>query len=89
MSGDLATFKLYGAFGWDYTEAVAPSSIVPSYSGPSPYLLFSKYNDYQSRNRIALLDPNVRQYSATFGGTAMREVFTAFSPTPSGSTQTE
>jgi hypothetical protein len=89
LSGDLATNKLFGAFGWDYTEAVVPSSVVPSYSGPSPYLLFSKYNDYSSRNRIALLDPNVRQYSPTFGGTAMREVFAALSPTPAGSAQTE
>lgn len=77
FSGDLATAKLVGAFGWDYTVAAVPFSVVPSYSGPSSYLLFSKYNDYASRNRIALLDPNVRQYSAKFGGTAMREVFTA------------
>jgi hypothetical protein len=89
LSGDLATFKLSGAFGWDYTMAVVHSSVVPFYSGPSPYLLFSKYNDYSTRNRIALLDPNVRQYSPTFGGTAMREVLTALSPTPAGSAQTE
>jgi hypothetical protein len=89
FSGDLATVKVTGAFGWDYTEAVVPSSIVPSYTGSSPYLLFSKYNDYASRNRIALLDPNVRQFSAKFGGNAMREVFTVLSPTPAGSAQTE
>jgi hypothetical protein len=89
LSGDLATVKVFGAFGWDYTVAVMPSSVVPFYKGPSPYLLFSKYNDYQSRNRIALLDPKVSQYSASFGGTAMREVFTVLSPTPSGSAQTE
>jgi hypothetical protein len=83
-SGDLATLKVTGAFGWDYTEAVVPSNVVPSYTGPSSYLLFSKYNDYATRNRIALLDPNVSQYSATFGGTAMREVLTALSPTGSG-----
>jgi hypothetical protein len=89
FSADLATNKLFGFFGWDYTMAVVPSSVLPSYNGPSSYLLFSKYNDYQSRNRIALLDPNISQYSATFGGTAMREVFTALSPTPAGSGQTE
>lgn len=89
FSADLATNKLSGAFGWDYTMAVVPSTVVPTYSGPSPYLLLSKYNDYQSRNRIALLDPNASQYSAIFGGTVMREIFTAFSPTPSGSAQTE
>jgi hypothetical protein len=89
FSGDLATAKLSGFFGWDYTVAVIPSSVVPSYSGPSSYLLFCKYNDYGGRLRIALLDPNVSQYSVYFGGTRMREVFTAFSPTPSGSVQTE
>jgi hypothetical protein len=89
FSGDLATKKLTGYFGWDYTVAVVPSSVVPSYNGPSSYLLFCKYNDYGSHNRIALLDPNVSQFSVYFGGTCMREVFSAFSPTPSGSTQTE
>jgi hypothetical protein len=83
FSGDLATRKLNGVYGYDYTMAVVPSSVVPSYRGPSPYLLFSKYNDYATRNRIAVLDPNVRQYSANFGGTAMREVLTALSPTGS------
>ena len=85
FSADLATRKLNGVYGWDYTMAVVPSSIVPSYIGPSSYLLFSKYNDYASRNRIAVLDPNVKQYSANFGGTAMREVLTALSPTSYGS----
>src|SRR5262249_49471143 len=61
FSGDLATNKLPGFFGWDYTEAVVPSSLIPSYNGPSSYLLFSKYNDYGGRNRIALLDPNTPQ----------------------------
>jgi hypothetical protein len=89
LSGDLTTFKVAGAFGWDYTEAVVPLSSVASYSGSSPYLLFSKYNDYASRNRIALLDPNVRQFSFNFGGNYMREVLTVLSPTPSGSVQTE
>jgi hypothetical protein len=89
LSGDLAVLKLFGAFGWDYTAAVVPSSAIPSYSGSSPYLLFSKYNDYASRNRIALLDPRVSQFSGSFGGTAMREMFTVLSPTPSGGAQTE
>jgi hypothetical protein len=89
LNGDLTSLKMFGAFGWDYTAAVVPSSVVPSYSGLSPYLLFSKYNDYSSRNRIALLDPKVSQFSSTFGGTAMREVFTVLSPTPAGGGQTE
>jgi hypothetical protein len=88
FSGDLVTNKLPGFFGWDYTVAVVPSNLIPSYNGPSRYLLFCKYNDYSTRNRIALLDPNTPQFKYNFG-TCMREVLTAFSPTPSGSSQTE
>jgi hypothetical protein len=88
FSGNLATNKGPGFFGWDYTVAVIPSSVVPSYSGQSSYLLFCKYNDYSSRNRVALLDPNATQYAPSFGY-CMREVFTTFSPTPTGSAQTE
>jgi hypothetical protein len=84
FSGDLVAAKLPGFFGWDYTVAVVPSSVVPSYSGPSSYLLFCKYNDYRTRNRIALLDPNTPQVRP-FSNICMREVFTAFSPTPTGS----
>jgi hypothetical protein len=79
FSGDLATNKMTGYFGWDYTEAVVPSSMVPAYLGTSTYLLFSKYNDYTSRNRIALLDPNTPQYRNGVG-TCMCEVLTAWSP---------
>jgi hypothetical protein len=77
--GDLATNKVNGYFGWDYTEAVVPSDMVPAYLGTSTYLLFSKYNDYNTRNRIALLDPNTPQYRNGVG-TCMREVLTAWSP---------
>lgn len=90
FSGDLVTAKLPGFFGWDYTCAVVPSSVVRSYTGLSSYLLFCKYNDYNTRNRIALLDPNTPQVRP-FSAICMREVFTAFSPTPTGSlgSQTE
>jgi hypothetical protein len=89
FSGDLVTAKLSGSFGWDCTAAVVPSSVVPSYRGPSSYLLCCKYNDYTTRNRIALLDPNTPQFRSGFG-TCMREVYTTFSPTPMASTiQTE
>jgi hypothetical protein len=66
---------------------VVPSSVVPSYSGSSSYLLFCKYNDYNTRNRIALLDPNASQFAS--GSYRMREVFTVLSPTPAGPRQTE
>jgi hypothetical protein len=52
-----------GAFGWDDTPAVVPSSAVLSYTGKSPYLILTKYNNYyglaggDGRNHLAILDP--------------------------------
>ena len=66
FSSDLTVEKTPGGFGWDYTPAIVPSSMVPSYQGPSSYLIFAKYNNYafgdgNGVNRIALLDPNTTQ----------------------------
>jgi hypothetical protein len=61
-----------GAFGWDDTATIVPSSLVPQYSGTSSYLLLTKYNNYawsdfwttpvdpgaDGQNMVALLDPN-------------------------------
>ncbi|MGI8916964.1 MAG: hypothetical protein ACR2H6_00070, partial [Pyrinomonadaceae bacterium] len=63
FSGDLSVTKTPGAFGWDYTPGIVPASMVPSYTGSSPYLLFSKYHDYpfgdgNGVHRVALLDPH-------------------------------
>jgi Big-like domain-containing protein len=92
FSSDLATQKLSGAFGWDYTAAIVPASMVPSYQGSSPYLLFCKYNNYafsgsdgDGVNRVALLDPNATQidpHSSAPGFIEMREVLTLVGPTP-------
>jgi len=46
FSGDLSIQKTPGGFGWDYTAAIVPASMVPSYQGASSYLIFSKYNNY-------------------------------------------
>jgi len=96
FSGDLSAEKLPGAFGWDSTPAVVPASmlptsVVPSYTGSSSYLIFSKYNDYagddggEGINRIALLDPNSEQidpHPSANGLTEMREVLTVSGVTP-------
>ncbi len=91
FSGDLSVEKVPGAFGWDSTPAVVPASMVAAYTGSSPYLVFSKYNDYaeddggQGINRVALLDPNSTQidpHASAHGLTEMREVLTASGVTP-------
>jgi hypothetical protein len=90
FSADLRTGKTPGAFGWDNTACIVPTNMVPSYGGPSPYLLFSKYNNYGGSsgdgvNRVALLDPNAAENVPALmysGLPFMREVLTAIGPTP-------
>jgi hypothetical protein len=93
FSGDLTTIKTPGAFGWDNTAAVVPASAVPSYAGTSPYLIFSKYNNYAGTgadwgdgvNKIAVLDPNATQiesHASSHGLLVMKEVVTVAGPTP-------
>ena len=91
FSNDLAIQKTPGGFGWDYTPAIVPATMVPSYQGPSSYLLFAKYNNYAGGadgdgvNRIALIDPNATQidpHPSAVGLVEMREVLTVTGPTP-------
>jgi hypothetical protein len=92
FSADLQTRKLPGGFGWDNTPAIVPTNMVPSYTGPSSYLLFSKYNNYfqadgNGINKIAILDPNVAQidpHSSASGLAEMREVLVAIGCTTDG-----
>jgi len=87
---DLSVQKTPGAFGWDFTPGVVPASMVPGYSGPSTYLLASKYNNYvggdgNGVNKIAILDPNATQtdfHASASGLIEMREVLTIIGPTP-------
>ena len=92
FSSDLTVEKAPGGFGWDNTPGIVPASMVPSYTGTSSYLLFSKYNNYANAggdsgdgvNRIALLDPNATQvdaHSSSNGMLFMREVLTVIGPT--------
>lgn len=86
----LTTLKSVGAFGWDSTASVVPSSMVPSYHGSSSYLIMTKYNDYAGfgggtgQNKLAILDPNATQ-PGPGTTTVMKEVLTILGPTPDGS----
>lgn len=92
FSSDLTVEHPAGGFGWDNTPGIVPASMVPSYTGTSSYLIFSKYNNYAGAgtdgadgvNRIALLDPNATQvdaHSSSNGMLIMREVMTVIGPT--------
>ena len=91
FSSDLTIAKTPGGFGWDYTPAIVPATMVPSYQGASSYLIFSKYNNYagfgdgDGVNKIALLDPNATQidpHPSANGLVEMREVLTVIGATP-------
>lgn len=91
FSGDLATTKTPGSFGWDDTAAIVPASAVPQYHGTSSYLVLTKYNDYSDsgvggsgQNKLAILDPNDTMNDPISGNTAlvMKEVITVLGPTP-------
>ena len=91
FSGDLTQTKTPGAFGWDNTASVVPVSAVPSYAGPSTYLIFSKYNNYAGDdggdgvNKVAVLDPNATQvesHASSNGLLVMKEILTIAGPTP-------
>jgi hypothetical protein len=77
-----------GSFGWDVSPSVIPASMVPSYTGPSTYLLAQKYNNYRGAgtgdglNRLAVLDPMTGQADPIVPSmTVMREVMTILGPT--------
>jgi hypothetical protein len=87
FDSQLKISKLPSAFGWDDTASVVPASAVPSYRGPSPYLLLTKYNNYaqvggNGRNFLALVDPNVSMTDPVTGVTVMRTVRKVLGPTP-------
>ena len=91
FSANLAQTKTPGAFGWDSTASIVAASMVPSYTGTSSYLLFTKHNDYAGSdggdgvNKIAVLDPNdtmVEPHPSSNGQLVMREVLTIAGPTP-------
>lgn len=89
FSSDLSQTKTPGSFGWDDTASIVPASMVPSYSGTSPYLLMVKYNNYvqgggDGVNELAILDPHATMtYTiGTQNVTTMKEVLTIAGVTP-------
>jgi hypothetical protein len=88
FSGDLSQAKTPGGFGWDDTASVVDRSLVPSYTGTSPYLLMVKYNNYANFsgldgvNKIAVLDPNDDEMDPVTGACVMKEILTILGPTP-------
>ncbi len=87
FTADLSQSRTPGAFGWDDTAAVVPSSMVLSYTGSSRYLLMTKYNNYANaggdgQNRIAIVDPGATEIDPITGVTVMNAVMSIVGPTP-------
>jgi hypothetical protein len=87
FNSTLTKTKIPGSFGWDNTVSVLPASAVPSYHGPSSYLLVSKYNNYihigphgDGHNEVAVLDPTVSQEDPYASVQTMKPVETVLSP---------
>ena len=80
-----------GAFGWDDTASVVPSTMVPSYKGKAKYLICTKYNNYDmggdpgadGSNRVAVLDPtsNSKSLDRQSKIPVMNEILTVLGPT--------
>lgn len=84
----LSQMRLPGSFGWDNTPSIVPASMVPSYAGPSRYLIATNYNNYarqgsgDGRNKLAILDPNASESDFVSGTPVMKEVLTIQGVTP-------
>ena len=82
FNATLATQSAPGGFGWDNTPSIVPAALVPSYAGPSSYLLMTKYNNYlgvgtgTGVNQLAVIDPRATQVDAISGRTIMKEILT-------------
>jgi hypothetical protein len=83
----LTVQKTPASFGWDDTPSIVPVSMIPSYTGPSAYLLAIKYNNYggvgtgDGKNRMAIVDPNQTQSDGISAIPVMMEILTILGPT--------
>jgi hypothetical protein len=91
FSADLTWTKTPGGFGWDSTASIVPATAVPAYGGTSPYLIFTKYNNYAGLddgdgvNRMVVLDPNdtmVEPHPSSGGVLVMKEILSVAGVTP-------
>ncbi len=87
FNAGLTQTKIPGSFGWDATASIVDAKLVPSYTGKSTYLLFTKYNNYQQFadgvNKIAILDPNAKMLDPVNQSTyVMKEVMSIAGATP-------
>jgi len=88
FSGDLSQTFTPGSFGWDETVSIVDADLVPSYTGTSEYLIFSKYNDYYQAaggtglNELAILDPFDLEFDPLANANRMKEVLTILGVTP-------
>lgn len=89
FNSTLTQTKIPGAFGWDDSASIVASSLVPSYTNGSPYLVMTKYNNYadpgvggNGHNEIAVLDPRNTETDPVTGATVMNEVLTHLGVTP-------
>ncbi|HWE52814.1 MAG TPA: hypothetical protein VG273_23675 [Bryobacteraceae bacterium] len=82
--------KIPGSFGWDTSASIVPARAVASYTGSSPYLILTKYNNYAGQgtgtgnNKVAVLDPDASMADPVSGAAVpvMREVVTILGQTP-------
>ena len=86
FSSDLSQTKTPGAFGWDDTPSIVPSSMVGGYTGNSSYLLFCKYNNYagcggNGANRVAIVDPNASALDSIINISTMKVIDSLLCPT--------
>jgi hypothetical protein len=88
FDASLSQSKMPGSFGWDDTASIVNAAMVPGYQGTSKYLVTVKYNNYgragngDSKNKVALLDPNATQADFITGTPVMKEVQTVMGATP-------
>jgi len=86
-SADLTQTKIASRFGWDDTASIVASSLVPSYSGSSPYLIMTKYNNYagtggDGKNRLGIFDPFNSEPDEIYGTQVAKLVISVLGLTP-------